>query len=148
MARQVRELGLNVQILGGDTILGNPKFVELAGKDIEGAILATVFIPSEDTPGISDFVKAYRERFKELPDPWAGQFYDAVGIIYEAVKANNNEPDPRKIGEFTRGLSSPEKAYSGLLGRVYFDKAGDGSWPPVVAQIVSATPPRWKLLNR
>jgi branched-chain amino acid transport system substrate-binding protein len=148
IARQVRELGLNVQLLGGDTIFGNPKFVELAGRDIEGAILATVFIPSEDNPVIGKFVKAYRERFKEAPDPWAGQFYDAVGIIYEAVKANRNEPDARKIGDYTRSLASPEKSYSGLLGRVYFDQHGDGSWPPAIAQIVSSSPAGWKLLNR
>jgi branched-chain amino acid transport system substrate-binding protein len=148
IARQVRELGLNVQLLGGDTIFGNPKFVELAGKDIEGAVLATVFIPSEDNAAIARFVQAYRERFKEAPDPWAGQFYDAVGIIYQAVKANQNEPDARKIGEYTRSLSSPEKSYDGLLGRIFFDQSGDGSWPPVIAQIASSNPPRWKLLSR
>jgi branched-chain amino acid transport system substrate-binding protein len=148
IARQVRELGMNVQLLGGDTILGNPKFVELAGKDIEGAILATVFLPSEDNPEVGAFVKGYRERFKETPDPWAGEFYDAVGIIYQAVKANGGVPDAKKIGEYTRSLSSPDKSYSGVLGKVYFDKTGDGSWRPVIGQVVSSNPSRWKLLNQ
>ena len=77
------------------------------------------------------------------------QFYDAVGIIYQAVRANRNEPDAREdSGEYTRALSSPEKSYEGLLGRVFFDQSGDGSWPPVIAQIESSNPPRWKLLNR
>lgn len=148
IARQVREMGLKVQIFGGDTILGNPKFVELAGKDIEGAILATVFIPADNVPGFSKFVEAYRARFGDTPDPWAGQFYDAVGIIYEAVKANKNNPDAKQIGEYTRSLSSVEKAYPGLLGRVHFDKTGEGIWPPIIGQIVSSNPPRWKILNR
>jgi branched-chain amino acid transport system substrate-binding protein len=148
IARQVRELGLNVQLLGGDTIFGNPKFVELAGKDIEGGIHATVFIPSEDDPQIRKFVSSYRQRFNELPDPWAGQFYDAVDIIYAAVKANGNQADARKIGEYTRALSSPEKSHAGMLGHLFFDRTGDGSWPPRIAQIVSSNPPGWKLLER
>lgn len=148
IARQVRELGMNVQLLGGDTILGNPKFVELAGKDIEGAILATVFLPTDDDSSIGGFVKAYRERFKETPDPWAGQFYDAVSIIYEATKANGGNPDAKAIGAYTRGLSSPEKSYPGILGKIYFDKTGDGSWPPVIGQVAGSNPPKYKLLNR
>ena len=83
-----------------------------------------------------------------MPDPWAGEFYDAVGIIYQAVKANGGVPDAKKIGEYTRSLSSPDKSYSGVLGKVYFDKTGDGSWRPVIGQVVSSNPSRWKLLNQ
>ncbi len=148
IARQIRELGMKVQIFGGDTILGNAKFVELAGKDIEGAILATVFLSTEGSQKLGQFVKSYRQRFNETADPWAAQFYDAVGIIYEAVKANGNNADSKKIGEYTRALNSEAKSYPGILGNVYFDKNGDGSWSPVIGQVVSSNPPQWKLLNR
>ena len=48
----------------------------------------------------------------------------------------------------TRGLSSPEKSYPGILGKIYFDKTGDGSWPPVIGQVAGSNPPKYKLLNR
>ncbi len=148
IARQIREMGLNVQLFGGDTIFGNPKFVELAGKDIEGALFATVFIPAENVPGMGEFTEAYRKRFGEAPDPWAAQFYDAVGIVYAAVKANKNVADAQQIGAYTRSLSSMEKSYPGLLGNVHFDSTGEGIWPPIMGEITSSNPPKWKVVNR
>lgn len=148
VVRQAREMGLKVQLLGGDTVMGNPKFVELAGRDIEGAIFATVFIPADNVSGFSEFIGEYRKMFGDTPDPWAGQFYDAVGIIYEAVKANKNVADAQQIGAYTRSLNSLEKNYPGLLGKVHFDNTGEGIWPPIIGEITSANPPRWKVLNR
>lgn len=148
IVRQVREMGLNVRIFGGDTIFGNPKFVELAGRDIEGAVFATVFIPAENVPGFGDFTEAYLKRFGEAPDPWAAQFYDAVGIIHAAVKANGNVANAEQIGAYTRSLTSDEKSYPGLLGNVHFDSTGEGIWPPIIGEIISSNPPGWKVLNR
>ena len=142
---------MKVHILGGDTMGGNPKFVELGGKHIEGMVFATVFVPAASDPRTASFVKNYQAKYNERPDPWAGQFYDAVGLIFEAVKANDYVIDSGKIGEFTRKLNSPQNTYSGIMGNLFFDKTGDGAWSPMIAQIVNSTSAEgdfWKVLSK
>jgi branched-chain amino acid transport system substrate-binding protein len=151
IARQVKELGMNMRVLGGDTMGGNPKFVDLGGKYVEGMVFSTVFVPSVSNPRTADFVKGYQAKYKEKPDPWAGQFYDAVGLIFEAVKANGYNIDSKQIGEFTRKLDSEKTAYSGIMGNLYFDKTGDGAWPPMIAEIGNTSNPDgdfWKIISK
>ena len=151
IARQVKELGMKVRLLGGDTIGGNPKFVDLGGKHVEGLVFATTFIPVSSDKRLAPFMKAYIAKFNERPDPWAGEFYDAVGLIFEAVKANGYVPDSKQIGAFTRNLTSAKNSYSGILGNVYFDKTGDGAWDPIIGEIVdtkNANGEFWRSLGR
>ncbi len=151
IARQVKELGMKVRLLGGDTIGGNPKFVELGGKHVEGLVFATTFIPVSADKRLAPFMKAYIAKFNERPDPWAGEFYDAVGIVFEAVKANGYVPDSKQIGAFTRNLTSAKNSYSGILGNVYFAKNGDGDWAPIIGEIVDskhADGEFWRSLGR
>ena len=151
IARQVKELGMKVRLLGGDTIGGNPKFVDLGGKHVEGLVFATTFIPVSSDKRLAPFMKAYIAKFNERPDPWAGEFYDAVGLIFEAVKANGYVPDSKQIGAFTRNLTSAKNSYSGILGNVYFDKTGDGAWEPIIGEIVDSSNANgefWRSLGR
>ena len=151
IARQVKELGMKVRLLGGDTIGGNPKFVDLGGKHVEGLVFATTFIPVSSDKRLAPFMKAYLAKYNERPDPWAGEFYDAVGLIFEAVKANGYVPDSKQIGAFTRNLTSAKNSYSGILGNVYFDKTGDGAWEPIIGEIVDSSNANgefWRSLGR
>ena len=94
----------------------------LASLRLEGLVFATTFIPVSSDKRLEPFMKGYIAKYKERPDPWAGEFYDAVGLIFEAVKANGYVVDSKQIGEFSRNLTSKEHSYSGILGNVYFDE--------------------------
>jgi branched-chain amino acid transport system substrate-binding protein len=142
IARQVRQLGMKIQLLGGDTIGGNPKFLELAGADIEGLIFSVGFIAVEDDPRVGPFVRRYRERHKQVPDSWAALFYDSVGLVHAAVKATGSV-DRTKIAEYTRGLRSGA-AYPGVVADMHFDDKGDPQWDPLLVQIVGG---KWKILR-
>jgi len=94
---------------------------------------------------------AYKAKYNERPDPWAGQFYDAVGLIFEAVKANNYVVDSKQIGAYTRSLRSPEKSYSGIMGNIFFDETGDGAWSPMIGKVVdvnNANGEFWEVISR
>ena len=142
IARQVRQLGLNVQLLGGDTYGGNAKFLELAGPDIDGLVFSIAFVPVEDSPKLGPFVRHYKERYNQLPDTWAAEFYDAVGMIHAAVKAKG-VVDRKVIGEYVRGLKKGA-GYNGLLGETYFDEKGDTMWTPLIVRVVGG---KWKILQ-
>jgi branched-chain amino acid transport system substrate-binding protein len=142
IARQVRQLGMKLQLLGGDTIGGNPKFLELAGPDIEGLVFSVGFIAVEDDPRVGAFVKRYRERHRQVPDSWAALFYDTVGLVHAAVKATGSV-DRKAIAEYTRGLRKGA-AYPGVVADMHFDDKGDPQWDPLLVQIVGG---KWKILR-
>ena len=120
IARQVKELGMKVRLLGGDTIGGNPKFVDLGGKHVEGLVFATTFIPVSSDKRLAPFMKAYLAKYNERPDPWAGEFYDAVGLIFEAVKANGYVPRQQTDRRVYAQSHQREKQLQRYLGQRLF----------------------------
>ncbi len=142
VARQVRQLGMKVQLLGGDTIPGNPKFLELAGPDIEGITFTIPFIPVEDDPKVGPFVSRFKKRFNRLPDSWAAQFYDAVGMIHAAVKTKG-VVDRKVIRDYIAGFKKGA-GYNGLTGEMYFDEKGDPLWSFMICRVIGG---KWKVLR-
>jgi branched-chain amino acid transport system substrate-binding protein len=141
--RQVRQLGMKIQLIGGDTIPGNPKFVDLAGTDIDGLIFSTPFVPVEDDPRIGPFVSRFKKRFSRLPDSWAGQFYDAVGMIHAAVKASG-VVDRKQICDYVHGLKKGA-GYNGIPGELYFDEKGEPLGDLLICRITGG---KWKVIQR
>jgi len=93
MVRQMRELGLNVPLLGGETI-NTAKFIELAGPAAEGNTASTPGAALEKRPGGNAFAKRYRERFKQDIGLYAPYFYDSVMVIAAAMElAGSTAPD-------------------------------------------------------
>jgi branched-chain amino acid transport system substrate-binding protein len=142
IARQVKQLGMKLQLLGGDTAGGNPKFLELGGADLESLIFSVGFIAVEDDPRVGAFVRKYRERHKTVPDSWAALFYDSVGLVHAAVKATGSV-DRKKIAGYTRGLRKGA-AYPGVVADMHFDDKGDPQWDPLLVQVVGG---KWKIIR-
>jgi branched-chain amino acid transport system substrate-binding protein len=122
IARQARQLGLNVTLLG-DTGNATPKYIELGGDAIEGTILVEPFTPADPAPKIQEFVKKFRAEYNKDPDSWSAEFYDAVGIIYEAAK-KIPDLDRAKLRDYAASLTK-DKPYKGIMGEIYFDEKGD-----------------------
>lgn len=143
IARQIRQLGIKIQLLGGDTIGGNPKFLELAVSDVEGMVFTVTFVPVEEDPRLGPFISRFKKRFDRLPDSWAVQFYDSVGMIHTAVK-QANVVNPKVIGEYVRGLKKGA-GYNGVMGDHYFDENGDTLIKAFMVQILPGK--KWKILR-
>jgi branched-chain amino acid transport system substrate-binding protein len=144
IARQIRQLGLDVQLIGGDAIGGNPKFLELAGADAEGMIFGIAFLPVGSHPAIGPFVERYKAVHGVLPDSWAAEFYDTVGMIYDMVKANGRVSGRKQINDYTRRLKAGA-GYKGVMGEIHFDETGEAAWPPIIGQIRKGS---WTILRR
>ncbi|WP_020653576.1 branched-chain amino acid ABC transporter substrate-binding protein [Massilia niastensis] len=119
MARQMKQLGLNVPLLGGDTLC-SPEMAKLGGAAVgenlrcaqAGAILAR-------QPGGPAFLAAYKQRFKREPDVYAPSFYDQTKFIAQAIK-NANSVDSAKVGAAMHGIS-----YQGVVGTYGYDPKGN-----------------------
>ena len=119
MARQMRQLGLKTQLLGGDG-MQTPEFIKLAGADAEGAIASNPGLTLDSMPGGKDFKEKFTQRFGPIQN-YAPYAYDAVYVMVDAMK----RADSAKPAKYLPELSKTD--YQGVTGKIRFDSKGDVS---------------------
>ena len=118
MARQMKLLGINAPLMGGETI-NSAKFIELAGPAAEGSIASTPGAALESRPGGKTFAVKYKARFNQDVGLYTPYFYDGVMVIAAAMKAaNSTEP-----AKYLPALAKIK--YPGVTADIEFDKNGD-----------------------
>ncbi len=111
IVRQAKELGITVQILGEEGF-DSPKFIELAGKDAEGVIIATNLDRDDPRPVVQNFLKNYKQAYNYDPDMVGASSYDAFKILVAAIeKAGTDRKAVIKALMDTRD-------YNGLTGKL------------------------------
>ncbi|MFL6676415.1 MAG: branched-chain amino acid ABC transporter substrate-binding protein [Massilia sp.] len=119
MARQMKQLGLNVPLLGGDTLC-SPEMAKLGGDAVgenvrcaqAGAILG------KQAAGPA-FQARYKQRFQRDPDVYAPSFYDQAMFIAQAMKSANSV-DPAAVNAALHAST-----YPGVVGTYAYDAAGN-----------------------
>jgi len=117
MARQMKELGLDVPLLGGET-MNTAKFLQLAGTAAEGHIASTPGAALESRPAGRKFAQRYRERFKQDIGLYAPYFYDSVMVIAAAM-TQAGTTEPAKLLPMLRNIR-----HSGVTAEISFDNTG------------------------
>lgn len=97
IARQARELGLNVVLLGGDG-WDSPKLFEIGQKAIDGAYFSTHYTSETPNPATQVMLKAFKAKYNEIPDGLAAVGYDAARILIQAME-RAPELTPKAIRE-------------------------------------------------
>lgn len=119
MARQMRQLGLNAKLLGGDTLC-SPEMAKLGGDAVGENVLCVqggaILDKQADGPA---FQARYKARFKQAPDVYAASFYDQTMFMAQSMKAANSL-DPSVVGAAMRAGS-----YKGVVGTYAFDDKGN-----------------------
>jgi branched-chain amino acid transport system substrate-binding protein len=118
MARQMKQLGMNMQLMGGET-MNSAKYIELAGPAAEGSIASTPGAALESRPGGKAFAEKYKSRYNADIGLYTPYFYDGVMVIAAAMKAANST-DPAK---YLPALAKIK--YPGVTAEIEFDKNGD-----------------------
>ncbi|MGZ8289502.1 MAG: branched-chain amino acid ABC transporter substrate-binding protein [Telluria sp.] len=119
MARQMRQLGLNVKLLGGDTLC-SPEMAKLGGDAVgENVLCVQGGAILDKQAGGPAFKAAYKKRFKQEPDVYAASFYDQMNFIAQAMRATNST-DPSVVGTAMHTTS-----YKGVVGNYAYDDAGN-----------------------
>lgn len=132
IAKQAIQMGMHLQLLG-DTGTATPKFAELGGSAVEGTVLVVPFDPSAKDAKVQTFVQAYKDEFGRVPGGWEAEVYDALSMVYHAVKQTGKN-DPQTVRDYLAGLR-PDAPYKGVLGNWSFDAKGDASFPLIMVQI-------------
>ena len=88
---------------------------------------------------VSAFVTAYTEKYGAAPDQFAADGYDAVMVIYEAMKkANVNDVtiSPDELCEIVKAtITADDFVYSGATGKMTWDVSGAATKEPNIVDL-------------
>lgn len=131
LIKQARQLGITVPIIGGDT-WETQEFVDIGGKEVEGAIFSTFFDAAKPaTKETEKFLQAFKKEFPDKePAGVSALGYDAYLLIIEAIKRANST-DPEKIKEEI----NKTKEFMGAAGVVNFDENRNAIKSAVIKQV-------------
>jgi branched-chain amino acid transport system substrate-binding protein len=129
IAKQARELGIKVALLGGDG-WDSSKLYEIGGAALDGCYFSSHYSPESTDPKVQDFVKKYQAKYGEVPDALATLGYDAMGVLAAALK------NAKSLSETDiRDAIAATKAYAGVTGSISLDANRDAVKPAVVLKI-------------
>ncbi len=112
IARQAKELGINVPLMGGDG-WDSPTLAQIGGPAMNGNYFSNHFSTDDTSPVVQGFVKDYRARFNKNPDAMAALGYDGAGVLLDAMKRAGGT-DPQKL----RAAIAATKNYEGVTGTI------------------------------
>jgi branched-chain amino acid transport system substrate-binding protein len=129
VARQARELGLKVPLLGGDG-WESEKLFELGGSAINGSYFSNHYSSDDPTPRVQNFIKNYAQKFGSKPDSLAALGYDAAMVAIEAIKRTGSV-DGAKL----KDAIAQTKDHPGIAGSITLDANRNAVKPAVILQV-------------
>jgi branched-chain amino acid transport system substrate-binding protein len=130
IARQAREVGLTVPLLGGDG-WDSEKLYEIGGTALEGSYFSNHYSVDDPSPRIQEFVAKFKKAYGgQVPDSLAAQAYDAAGMLYDAMKRANDVSGPA-----IRDALAQTKDYRGVTGDITMDDKRNATKPAVVLRV-------------
>ena len=129
IAKQARELGLKVPLMGGDG-WDSAQLYEIGGAALDGCYFSNHYSSQSTAPQVVAFVKKYNDRFHHTPDALATLAYDAGGYLGYALKNAKSFS-----GADIRDALASVKKYPGVTGGITLDANRDPIKPAVVLEV-------------
>jgi branched-chain amino acid transport system substrate-binding protein len=126
IAKQARELGMNMPLLGGDG-WDSPELWKLGGDSLKNSYISNHYSADNPAPEIQNFVKAYQAKFNVVPDSLAALAYDAAKVLADAIKRAGGT-DSAKL----KDAINATKNYAGVTGAISLDGSRNAVKPAVV----------------
>jgi branched-chain amino acid transport system substrate-binding protein len=148
IARQAREIGLDVPMLGGDGWVSD-ELLEIAQGALNGSYMVNHYWVDDPNPAIQKFVTDYRARYGgATPDGLAALAYDAAGVLVAALDRLRQE-DPAGFRALQGPRNDAQKAartklkdfinatkdFPGVTGKITLDASRNAVKPAVFVGI-------------
>ncbi len=129
IARQAKELGLNVPLMGGDG-WDSEKLIEIGGEALNGAFFSNHYSPDDLSQGVQGFIEQFKAKYNTIPDGLAAMGYDAMLILADAMK---RAPELTTVA--IRDALAATKAYPAVTGLITINAKRDAEKSAVVIEI-------------
>jgi branched-chain amino acid transport system substrate-binding protein len=130
IARQARELGMNMPLMGGDG-WDSPEIWKLGGDALKNTFISNHYSAENPAPEIQNFVKAYQAKYKVVPDSLAALAYDAAKVLADAIKRAGGTESTK-----LRDAINATKDFPGVTGKITLDAKRNAVKPAVVLELV------------
>jgi branched-chain amino acid transport system substrate-binding protein len=149
IARQARELGLNVPLMGGDGWVSD-QLLKIGGDALNGSYYSNHFAQDQPSAALQKFYTDYKSKFGANPDAIAGLAYDAANIVVDALKrlqaadpaafealgSDRSDAEAQKAARAKlRDMINGVKDFPGITGVINFDANRNPVKPAVVIKI-------------
>lgn len=115
LMNEAAKQNLDIHLIGGDGLYGQD-LAKLGGSAVEEKVIFYCgFSTDQPSPQTDKFLKAYRAKYKEDPDMFSAQYYDAVMILAKAM-TDAKSTDPSVFKNELAKL----KDYPGVSGNTTF----------------------------
>jgi branched-chain amino acid transport system substrate-binding protein len=135
LARQARELGLRIPLLGGDGWDSGEALGELGGAAVEGSLYSTHFAPDNPGASVQQFLGRYKARFAHLPDALGALGYDAARVGIEALRRSGGVG-----GAALREQIARTRDFEGVTGRITLGADRNAVKPAIIVKLVHGAP--------
>jgi branched-chain amino acid transport system substrate-binding protein len=129
IARQARELGLMVPLLGGDG-WESDKLFELGGPALDGSYYSNHYSVDNPDPRVQEFIARYKAAYGAVPDSVAALAYDAARLAIDAMKRA-----PDLSGAAIRDAIASTRDFPGVAGTINLDGNRDAVKQAVILEV-------------
>lgn len=129
IAKQAREMGVNVPLLGGDG-WESPELYTIGGKAIEGNYFSNHCSPHSKDKKVVAFVAKHQAKYKKDPGALTMLGYDAAMVLFDAMRRS-----PSLKGEDLRSAIAATKDFPGVTGNTTLDAERNAVKSAVVLKI-------------
>ena len=150
IARQARELGIQVPILGGDG-WESDQLIGIGGAALEGCYYSNHFAADNPDPRLQEFLKTYAAKYAgQEPNAIVGLAYDAGVVLFQCMEklaaqdpeafkglsaAKAGTPLRKAACKQLRDLIAATTNFPGVTGNITLDANRNASKPAVVLEI-------------
>jgi len=129
IARQARELGLTVPLMGGDG-WDSEKLFELAGNALDGSYFSNHYSPDNPDPKVQKFIADYKAAYGGVPDALAALGYDSAKVAIAAIGKAKDLSGPA-----IRDAIAQTKDFPGVAGTISLDENRNAVKPAVILKV-------------
>jgi branched-chain amino acid transport system substrate-binding protein len=129
IARQARELGITVPLMGGDG-WDSPKLTEIGQKWIEGSFFSSHYSQDDKAPAVQKFIADYKTKWNSVPDAMAAMGYDAAKLLADAM---TRAPDLTNTA--IKNAIATTKDYQAVTGLITLNEHRDPIKSAVVLKV-------------
>jgi branched-chain amino acid transport system substrate-binding protein len=129
IARQARQLGITVPLIGGDGWVSDE--LKNAGTALDGCYFSDHYAKEDDRPAVKDFLTKYRAAYNGEPDSMAALGYDAANLLFDAIKRAGGATDGKSLA----AAINSTKDFKGVTGTITIDANRNARKSAVIEKI-------------
>jgi len=133
IARQARELGVKVPLLGGDG-WDSPKLWEIGGSAMNNTYFSNHYSSEDQTPVVQEFITKFKAAYNTVPDGLAAMGYDAAIVLIDAMKRA-----PSLSTKDIRDALAATKDFQAVTGKITINEKRDAVKSAVVLKVIDGS---------